>query len=255
MMVTPDPVELIAASVGTAGLFLDFDGVLADITHVSHGAVVRPRVPALLSRLNSGLGRLAVISGRPIDFLVDMIPDEVDMVGLYGLEWRSNGDVQTLPQAEIWRGVVGELTREAVEMFGEELVEHKGLSLTIHYRNDQARADSMREWAEQRSLATGVEARAAKQSYELHPAIDCDKGTVIVELADSLDPVVFVGDDLGDLPGFDGLDVLASRGVTTLRIAVESDESPREIIERADRVVSGTEGVEALLTQLVDVLD
>ncbi len=249
-----DPAQLLASSASSAGLFLDFDGVLADITHVSNGAVVRANVPALLSRLHAGLGRVAIISGRPINFLINMIPDEIDVVGLYGLEWRSGGTIHVLPQAEEWRGVVGDLTLDASAMFGAELVEHKGLSLTIHYRNDRARAADIREWVEQRSASTGLEARVAKQSFELHPAINRDKGSVILDLAGSLDPVAFIGDDVGDLPAFDGLDVLAAKGVTTFRIGVESDESPIEIIERADVVVPGTEGVELMLRRLVELL-
>ncbi len=249
-----DPVALFASAPSNAGLFLDFDGVLADISDVSNGAVVRPGIPALLSSLYEKLGRVAIISGRPVDYLTAMIPIEVDIVGLYGLEWRSAGEVHTLNEAERWRRVVGDLSTEAIAEFGEAIVEHKGLSLTVHYRGDHGRAETIRRWVERQSAATGLEARAAKQSFELHPPVSRDKGTAILELADALDPVAFVGDDVGDLPAFDGLDVLARRGVTTMRVAVESDESPREIIDRADHVVAGPEGAESMLRRLAESL-
>jgi len=254
MTIIEDPVAIIAAAPGSAGLFLDFDGVLADISHTSNGAVIRPAVPSLLSALHERLGRVAIISGRPVGYLVDMIPVEVDIVGLYGIEWRTGGEIGTLEEAERWRVVVGELTDAAISEFGGSSVEHKGLSLTIHYRGDQGRAESIRRWAERRSATTGVEARAAKQSFELHPPVSRDKGTAVVDLAGSLDPIVFVGDDVGDLPAFDGLDILAGRGVATMRVAVESDESPREVIDRADHVLVGPEGVEDMLFRLVEAL-
>lgn len=254
MTTVQDPVAMIAAAPGSAGLFLDFDGVLADISHTSDGAVIRPGIPPLLRSLREGLGRVAIISGRPVEYLTDMIPSEVDIVGLYGIEWRSNGEIHTLAEAESWRDIVGELTEAAVAEFGRSSVEHKGLSLTVHYRGDQGRVEAIRRWVEQRSAATGVEARAAKQSFELHPPVNRNKGTAIIELGGSLDPVVFIGDDVGDLPAFDGLDVLAGRGASTIRVAVESDESPREVIDRADHVLVGPEGVEDMLQRLVEAL-
>ena len=53
------------------------------------------------------------------------------------------------------------------------------------------------------------------------------------------DAAAYVGDDLGDLPAFDGLDVLAARGVATVRVAVASDEAPPILLNRADHVVEG----------------
>ncbi len=253
-MTISDPVACIAAAPASAGLFLDFDGVLADISSVSDGAVVRPAVPELLLRLNERLGRVAIISGRPVDYLHEMIPTEVDIVGLYGLEWRSNGVIRSLPEAEAWRDTIDSLTAVAVAQFGSAPVEHKGLSLTVHYRSDNGQAAAMSDWVEQQAAELGLEARAAKQSFELHPPIARNKGTAILDMADSLDPVVFVGDDLGDLPAFDGLDELASRGVTTFRVVVESDESPREMLDRADVIVSGPAGAEAMLRRLVESL-
>jgi len=254
MMTISDPVSCFSASPASAGLFLDFDGVLADISHVSDGAVVRPGVPALLLELHAVLGRVAIISGRPVDYLHHMIPTEIDIVGLYGLEWRSAGEMHSLPEAEAWREVIDSLTAVAVDEFGAALVEHKGLSLTVHYRGDSGQADAMGMWVKEQAQEFGIEARTAKQSFELHPPIGRNKGTAILDLASSLDPVAFVGDDVGDLPAFDGLDVLAARGVTTFRVVVESDESPREMIDRADVVVPGPEGAEAMLRRLAESL-
>jgi len=254
MTIAGDPVSCFAASPASAGLFLDFDGVLADISSVSHAAVVRPNVPDLLMQLHEVLGRVAIISGRPVDYLQDMIPTEVDIVGLYGLEWREAGVIHSLPEAEKWRQVIDSLTEVAIHEFGAPLVEHKGLSLTVHYRRDSDRAEAMGAWADKQAEVVGLEARTAKQSFELHPPIGRNKGTAILDLANSLDPVAFVGDDVGDLPAFDGLDVLAGRGVTTFRVVVVSEESPREMIERADVVVAGPAGAEAMLRQMVDSL-
>jgi trehalose 6-phosphate phosphatase len=87
-------------------------------------------------------------------------------------------------------------------------------------------------------------------SWELHPPIDVDKGTAVLELADDFPVVVVAGDDVGDLPAYDALDRLEESGVATLRIAVASAEAPPQLLERADLVVDGPEGLVALLTSL-----
>ncbi|MDW3220689.1 MAG: trehalose-phosphatase [Acidimicrobiales bacterium] len=236
-----------------AGLFLDFDGVLADIAAEPEAAVIRPGVADLLVELSDRLGRVAVISGRPVAYLAPMVPTEIDVVGLYGLEWRRAGVPGTLPEAEPYRAAVQELVDAASASFGAEVVEPKGLSLTIHYRSDPAVAPRMRDWVVEQGERTGMEHRPAKQSFELHPPVERDKGTALVELAAGLDPVAYVGDDLGDLPAFDGLDELAAKDVTTLRVAVDSAEAPPILRRRADLVVDGPAGAEAFLRRLLAV--
>ncbi len=253
-MVT-DPLDPFGWAPSRAGLFLDFDGVLADIAPTPDGVVIRPGMAELLRSLHPRLGRIAIVSGRPVSYLGDMIPTEVDIVGLYGLEWRTAGVHHTLDEAEKWRGVIGELAEAAVSEFGADVVEPKGLSLTIHYRGNGEVGGSMEAWVREQASRSGVESRPAKRSFELHPPIRRDKGTVVVELAQDLDPVVYIGDDLGDLPAFDGLDELAARGVATVRVAVASAEAPPILLRRADSVVEGPEGVEVLLRRLLALVE
>ena len=234
-----------------AGLFLDFDGVVADIAPEPAAARVREGVPPLLLALSERLGRIAIISGRPVAFVTDMIPEGIDVVGLYGLEWRFRGVHHTRPEAEPYRTTVDELVDAATTRFGAAVVEPKGLSLTVHYRGDPELEAPMRDWVVAHAERTGMEHRAAKRSFELHPPLTHDKGTVLVELADGLDSVTYIGDDLGDLPAFDGLDRLATRGVVTLRVAVDSPETPRSLCRRADLVVNGPSGAEEFLARIL----
>jgi trehalose 6-phosphate phosphatase len=52
-------------------------------------------------------------------------------------------------------------------------------------------------------------------------------------------------------PGRQGLRELAQRGYGGLRVAVRSAETPPELLEAADLVVDGPEGVLALLEKAV----
>lgn len=249
---THHPLDPFSWAPGRAGLFLDFDGVLSDIAPTPDGAVARDGIPELLEALQERLGRVAIVSGRPVRYLDSMIPASVDIVGLYGLEWRSAGVHHTLHEAESWRSVMRELVDEALAEFGSDVVEPKGLSLTLHYRGDATLAQPIAEWSKEAARSSGAEARPAKLSHEIHPPIHRDKGTALVELAEDLDPVAYVGDDLGDLPAFDGLDELAHHGVATVRIAVSSEEAPPILLSRADHVVDGPAGVQALLEDLLE---
>jgi trehalose 6-phosphate phosphatase len=250
----PDPLASFGRDPARAGLFLDFDGVLSDIAEVHDGARPRPAVPELITALVSALGRVAIISGRPVSYLAGWLPVEVDLVGLYGLEWRTGGAHHSWDGAEAWREVIQEVADAAATRFGSELVEPKGLSLTIHYRNEMVDESSVVDWTRARAVEAGLELRGAKMSVELHPPVGRDKGTALLELADALDPVAFMGDDLGDLPAFDALDELERAGVETIRIAVDSAEAPMALLERADVVVDGPEGAERLLEDLVEVI-
>ena len=61
---------------------------------------------------------------------------------------------------------------------------------------------------------------------------------------------MFVGDDRVDLPAFDALDELQEAGIATFKVAVSSEEAPKELIARADLVVDGPVGVVGFLNDL-----
>src|SRR5262249_19158482 len=77
------------ASPAPAGVFLDFDGPLAPIVEVPEDARPLPGAAALLGQLAERYRRVAVVSGRPLAFLLDHLgasAGHAELVGLYGLE-------------------------------------------------------------------------------------------------------------------------------------------------------------------------
>jgi trehalose 6-phosphate phosphatase len=129
-------------------------------------------------------------------------------------------------------------------------VEAKGLSLTIHFRTRPELGPTVRAWADAEAARSGLVVRAAKASLELHPPVKADKGTVLEAAAAGMTAVCFLGDDVGDLPAFDGLDRLADAGVHTVRVAVSTSEAPAALLDRADVVVDGPAGALAVLEAL-----
>jgi trehalose 6-phosphate phosphatase len=62
---------------------------------------------------------------------------------------------------------------------------------------------------------------------------------------------VVAGDDLGDLSAFAAARELKAAGGDALRIAVDSPEAPPALINEADLIVDGPEGLLEFLRQLL----
>lgn len=246
------PLEPFRARPRDAAVLVDYDGTLAPIVLVPAQAVPLPGVVEALLDLEARVGRLAVVSGRPVAFLAQQLPPGLTLCGLYGLEQRLDGVLIEHPSAAGWRDRVAAVVTDARRDLpaGVE-VEAKGLSLTLHLRRHPELADEAAAWARATATASGLEVRTAKQSFELHPPVAVDKGTVVEEVVGDLALACYIGDDEGDLPAFDALDRLAARGRTTLRVAVATDESAPALLARADVRVAGPAGVLALLRSLV----
>ena len=218
----------------------------------------------MLARLARRFAKVAVVSGRPVAYLVANLAGagRTELVGLYGLE----SQLAELPEAQVSskaapfrqsvESVADEAERQAAQdprRFAGLGVERKGLTVTLHFR----RAPSLAEWAESfaasQAEATGLVAHPGKMSVELRPPVDTDKGTVVASFAEGLAAVCYLGDDVGDLPAFETLATLRSRGVATLAVAVRSgigDETPPAVVAAADVVVDGPVGALGVLRAL-----
>lgn len=247
----PDVLRPFAAEPGRSGICTDFDGTLSAIVAEAEDARPAPGAVEVLGALARRFALVAVVSGRPVSFLEALMPAGVRLSGLYGLEESVDGERREVPGASEWRDVVERSARraEAAGLPGTS-IERKGLSLTLHFRTHPEDEPTIRSWAASEAAETGLDVREAKRSVELHPPVATDKGTVIEALGGGLAAVCYLADDLGDLPGYDGLDRLAAAGVHTVRIAVQGSETPAQLVDRADVVVDGTAGAVALLQEL-----
>ncbi|CAA9257054.1 MAG: Trehalose-6-phosphate phosphatase [uncultured Acidimicrobiales bacterium] len=259
----PDPLDTWVAHAvekpGATGIFTDFDGTLAPIVDDPAAARAVDGAVDALHRLAARFGVVAVISGRPVRFLMDRLelstrPQATNLVvaGLYGLERARGSAVELHPDAGRWAEAVADAAARAeADAPPDVLVERKGLSFTLHVRTSPMSADWARSWIEACAAATGLVSHPARMSYELRPPVEIDKGTVVAELLDDMSAGCFLGDDLGDLPAFDALDRLtADRGLAGLKVGVRSAEAPQELIERADVLVEGPVGSAQLLERL-----
>jgi len=246
-----DPLDALRADPAAAAVLTDFDGTLSELVDDPAAAAAAPGAVDALVDLAGRYALVGVVSGRPVAFLRHRLDERLWLSGLYGLEELDGGREGEHAVGRTWRPVVEAATARATGRFGP-LAEGKGLSLTLHHRTRPDLAGAVEAWARDEAAASGLLLRAAKASVELHPPVELDKGTAIEDAVERrrLRTVLFMGDDLGDLTAFDALDRLAGRGVTGIRVAATTADTPDELVVRADLVVDGPAGAVALLRSL-----
>lgn len=232
-------------------ILVDFDGTLSPT--VADPALARPTGGAVevLDALARTHRIVAAVSGRPLAFLRPLLPSSITISGQYGLELARPGHEEGLEPDPVWvRAVadaVGLLTAGTEDGV---LVEPKGASITVHWRNAPDAEDRVRRQAEAVAVETGLVLHDAKESIELRPAVATDKGTVVTALADDARNVLYLGDDLGDLPAFLALGAMRDAGRTVLRVGVDGPELPDAVRDAVDHLVDGPTGAVALLERL-----
>jgi trehalose 6-phosphate phosphatase len=233
-----------------SALCLDFDGTLSPIVEDPTGARPLPGVPELLGRLAARFALVAVVSGRPIDFLERALhaPPGVRLIGLYGL-----GHVG--PDASQWGATIAAAVAEArTEAPDGVYVEPKGLTVTLHWRHAPEAGPWAEAFAAGQAELRGLRVFPGRLSLELRPPLEVDKGTVVASLiagmTDGVRALAVFGDDLGDLPAFAAASALTADGVSVVRVAVVDEESAPEVAAQADLEVEGPAGAQALLEQL-----
>ncbi|HLH29366.1 MAG TPA: trehalose-phosphatase, partial [Acidimicrobiales bacterium] len=239
----------------TGAVISDYDGTLSPIVEDPEEATPVGGVREVLSSLTGAFGVVAIVSGRPLAFLMAQLPDlppTVGMAGLYGIERRGPDGIVVDPAAEPWANVVhaaADRLRTAVP--AGVLVEDKQLAVTVHWRTRPGSAALAEEAARREAASSGLRPQPGKMSIELRPPLDVDKGTAVERLGAGCSAVVYLGDDLGDLPAFALLRRLsAERGTATVSVLVVGAETPAELGEAADVTVEGPEGAVAFLRWL-----
>lgn len=245
--------DVLASDLEHTAVLTDFDGTLSTVVPNPATAAPLPGAVATLERLAQRAHTVAVISGRPLDFLTGHFGAGVTLSGLYGLETRRNGLISRPTEVESWRATIADtVTAARAELPGDVRIEHKGLALTLHYREAPDRREAVEEWALNRSNSSGLRMAEARCSVELNPPLSVDKGTVVVSLADvpGVRHACYLGDDRADAAAFAALRRLRGKGITTHTVAVRGAETPSEVLAAADEIVEGPAAALGLLQRL-----
>jgi trehalose 6-phosphate phosphatase len=249
---------------------LDYDGTLSQIVTRPMDAVPAPGAVDALRTLAGRVGTVAIITGRPVDALLELtgLPtgegdeslENLTILGQYGLQRWEGATGKTvspepLPGVAAVRARLPEVLRDAPPGV---TVEDKVQALVVHVRraaDPDAALGALAPALRQLAADHGLEAAPGKKVLELRPPHH-DKGRALRALVDerSARSVLMAGDDLGDLAAFDAVEALRGDGVAGLTVCSDGPEVPPALRERADLVVDGPAGVVALLQVLSDRL-
>ncbi|WP_036195397.1 trehalose-phosphatase [Nocardioides aequoreus] len=247
---------------------LDFDGTLAPIVEDPEQAHIHPDAPEVLVDLAEQVGAVAVVTGRParqalalggLEEVGNAVGDhgrELFVLGQYGNERWTSTDRRVISPAPprglaTFTSTLPRLLHRAEA--GDAWIEEKGLAVAVHTRRlDDADA------AYERLLPLLTDA-AKSHDLDVEPgrsvievrAHGMHKGAAVRRLVEELGAraVVFGGDDLGDIEAFREVERLRADGMPGLLVCSDSEEESA-LAELADVVVSGPDGVLALLREL-----
>ncbi|MBA0053897.1 trehalose-phosphatase [Streptomyces sp. AJS327] len=276
--------DAILAAPHRAVVALDFDGTLAPIVSDPEQARPHPEVLPALARLAPALGALAVVTGRSARTAVRYggfagVPglERLTVLGAYGAErWSAaTGRFEAPPPPPGVAAVRAELPRLLAESGAPDGVwtEDKGRAVAVHTRRAADPAATLAllrapltELAEQHQLRV----EPGRMVLELRPP-GMDKGAALLAFLREVGagegapppdrpgafpaapPVLYAGDDLGDLAAFAAVRERRAEGGPGLLVCSGSAEVT-ELADRADLVVDGPPGVARLLGALATAL-
>jgi trehalose 6-phosphate phosphatase len=202
-------------------LFLDVDGTLVDIAPTPQEIEVSAGLPALLGRLARRLdGSLALVSGRCIAELDRLFhPFRFPAAGIHGSERRDalgNLHFTGLASSELEPARV-EL-RRFVALHPAVLLEDKGLSLALHFRQAPELEAAAREALERVRVELPAEAHLQPGHCVIEIKDGASSKRAAVERFMQEPPFagrvpVYVGDDLTDLDALAYVQSAGGRGI------------------------------------------
>ena len=250
------------ADPASAAVLLDLDGTLAPIVSRPDETAISERARTALARIVASYSLTAIVTGRQARVARQIVGiDEITYAGIHGFELLPPGAERASPSPELGahgddaRAFAEGLDRDALGAAGVRF-EDKGPIIGLHWRGaaDEQAAEALLEGVATGASTSGLVVHRGRKVLELRPPVRIDKGTAVEALLAEAGArlAIYAGDDRTDLDAFAALDRLAGDGRLDLavRVGVDSDEGPEEIIEDADLVVAGPEEVPHLLEAL-----
>lgn len=251
------------------GLLFDIDGTLSPIAPTPDTARLHPEAAPLLERARDcARVHVAILTGRAVEVGAALVNvPGLTYIGTHGLEW-SDG-LPTPTSVRLAAGVSNYIepgaqlldlaARELADIPGI-LIERKRVGGTVHYRlapqPEQARARILAQLQEP-ARRLSMRLSEGKRMVEIQPPLLINKGEALREFARrfALRGVLFAGDDRTDLDALNELAALRANGLATLGIVVRYPETLPELLQKADMVVEGVEGMVRFLREVVQSLE
>ena len=244
-------------------MLFDIDGTLAPIVNHASEASVPEATRKLMIAISRRYALLACVSGRRASDARAMVAiGTITYIGSHGAEVLAAGATSSVldPELLAWVPKV-EAFRRACDTPALQRrrvrVEDKTSMLAFHWRGapDEVAAKAAVDALADEARRAGLEVHWGRKVMEVRPPVRLDKGIGIKMLlrGRALDSALYVGDDYTDLDAFRELRALVEAGELerAFCVGVRSEDGPIEIVEEADIVADGPDGVQDLLTALI----
>lgn len=204
------------ADSGTLVLLLDFDGTLSPIVENPEDAAITPDAQLAVTRLMNAGATIAIVSGRGLaDARERLGLPSLAYAGNHGMEIEMPGLRQVHPEAAAARPSLDSV----IERLGKELggipgtiIEDKGLTLSVHYRQvARTMVERVRAAVHEAGGAhSELKVTEGKEVLEVRPDVDWHKGRAVEFLLEKMRPpkgapILYIGDDRTDEDAFSAL--------------------------------------------------
>jgi len=236
-------------------LFLDFDGTLAPIQKWPQEAQMSRLTKSLLNQISHLKGvHVGIISGRARNDLYGRVGiPNIYYASCHGLEIEGPGVSYRHPEVgrvrPLLAQIVKELRRRTRKTPGT-MIEDKGLSVSLHYRNAKREMvpllhELFREVLE--IYTEQIETISGKEVLEVRPKVHWNKGNAVFFLMEHLRKkegkvpfCIYIGDDVTDENAFAAI---RGKGIS-IRVGSEQPTS-------ADYFLQNIRGVQRLLNRMI----
>jgi trehalose 6-phosphate phosphatase len=249
----------LALAQAPAGLLTDFDGTLSPIVSVPLVARLVDGADGALGTLARRLAVVAIITGRaPLDARRMIGVSGLLIAGNHGTEWLEPDAPAPIPapEASSVRERLDAVLARLPELAGV-IVEHKGLSASLHYRNapdpELALRQILRATGDVGQHGLGI--RHGRMIVELRPIGLGDKGSAVRSIVErfGLRGVVVMGDDITDVDMFRAVAELRDAGRVSgaiIGVGAADGEVPEAVARAVDLTLADPREVAALLWAL-----
>lgn len=228
-------------------LLLDFDGTLVGIAKTPDSVVFSKKTKGLLGRLSHRADyRIAIISGRSLADLKRFFNlENAHYIGNHGLEMSGRGlalptQAKKAKTLKFLMGRIVEQMRNDFYYMPGVLIEHKGYTVSLHYRNLERDYlpvfNEVLRFFREKYKKHPIIWKEGKKVWEIFPKIHWHKGHAAIHLYKKYKqtlPIV-VGDDRTDEDMFRAM----SKFGITVRVG-RSDKSHAEYYLKSQKEVDG----------------
>ena len=243
-----------------ACVITDIDGTLSPIIADPAAATVPAATRSALETLAERVAVVALTGRSVTDGRRVLGLDTVVYSGNHGAEWWEDGVASVEPAAAAYIPRVREIAEEVRRSIVTSgiVLEDKGASLSVHYRNTTEPADARAAILEfLATTAAGMAIREGKMVVEVRPPVALSKGEAVRSFVrrKGLASAMVFGDDRTDAEAFAVVREMRHAGeVRGLCVAVTTADAPPELLASADYALADTGAVGRFLVWLASEL-